>query len=113
MSDLISRKALFNELFVRDGKVCPNNDIDNFPITFNVKDIKEAIRNMPTAFDLESVIEQISNIKTDNSCTDCKYRDKCDELQEFYNPADDVDLCALTTKHLVLEILKSAANATK
>lgn len=70
------------------------------------------VRCQPTAFDLESVIEQINNIKTDNSCTDCKYRDKCDELQELYNPSDDVDLCALTTKHLALEILKSVANAT-
>lgn len=55
--DLISRKALFNELFVRNGKVCPNNDIDNFPINFNVKDIKQAIRNAPTAYDVEKVVE--------------------------------------------------------
>lgn len=70
----------------------------------------DIINAQPTAFDLERVIEQINNIKTDNSCSDCKYKDKCDELQEFYNPADDVDLCALTTKYLSLAILKSAVN---
>lgn len=62
--DLISRKALFNELFVRNGKVCPNHDIDNFPINFNVKDIKQAIRNAPTAYDVDKVIEQLENEKT-------------------------------------------------
>lgn len=58
-NDLISRKALFNEMFVRNGKVCPNHDIDNFPIRFNVKDIKQTIRNTPTAYDVDKVVEQL------------------------------------------------------
>lgn len=61
--DLISRKALFNELFVRNGKVCPNHDIDNFPINFNVKDIKQAIRNAPTAYDVDKIIKQLENLR--------------------------------------------------
>lgn len=48
-NDFISRRDLINTLFVRNGRMCPNNDIDNFPITINVKDVKEAIRNAPSA----------------------------------------------------------------
>ncbi len=47
--DLISRRAIFHELLVYGGKVCPNNDVDGFPITIKVCDIKEAIRNVPSA----------------------------------------------------------------
>ena len=61
--DLISRKALFNELFVRNGKVCPNHDIDNFPVRFNVKDIKQTIRNAPTAYDMGKVIQNITELQ--------------------------------------------------
>ena len=62
-NDLISRSALFKELFVRNGKVCPNADVDNFPITFNVKDIKDAIRNAPTAYDVDKVVSELENLK--------------------------------------------------
>lgn len=61
-NDLISRKALINALFVRNGKMCPDTDVDNFPITINVKDVKKAIRNAPTAYDMDKVIEQINNL---------------------------------------------------
>lgn len=60
--DLISRKALFNSLFVYNGKVCPNIDIDNFPISFNVEDIKKAIINAPTDYDLDKVVDEIEKI---------------------------------------------------
>lgn len=82
IDDLISRKALFNELFVRNGKVCPNHDIDNFPIRFNVKDIKQTIRNAPTAYDVDKVVEQLEDLKrrywftianTGNEKLDCAY----------------------------------------
>lgn len=58
-NDLIGRKALINALFVRNGKMCPNTDIDNFPTTINVKDAKEAIRNAPTAYDVDDVVERL------------------------------------------------------
>lgn len=60
INDLISRKALINALFVRNGKKCPDTDVDNFPITINVKDVKEAIRNAPTAYDVDKVVRQIN-----------------------------------------------------
>lgn len=79
--DLIGRKALFNELFVRNGKVCPNNDIDNFPINLNVKDVKQTIRNAPTAYDVDKVVRSINEIgkrycnsvKCDKNCEDCEH----------------------------------------
>lgn len=46
--DLISRRAIFHELLVYGGKICPDNDIDGFPITIKVRDIKETIKNMPS-----------------------------------------------------------------
>lgn len=61
-NDLISRKALINTLFVCNRKMCPDNDIDNFPITINVKNVKEAIRNAPTAYDVDKVVRQISDL---------------------------------------------------
>lgn len=106
-NDLISRKYLFNALFARDGKVCPDRDIYNFPMTINVKDVKEAIRNAPTAYDVDKVVGRLKQIETDNSCKNCTYREKCDELQEFYNPSVEVDLCALVAKELSIEIVKS------
>lgn len=47
-NDLISRRAIFHKLLVYGGKVCPDNDIDGFPITIKVRDIKKAIRDVPS-----------------------------------------------------------------
>ena len=58
--DLISRKALTKQFIVSDnGRRIPEYDIDNFPITISVKDVKDIIRKAPTAFDEERVINQI------------------------------------------------------
>jgi len=62
MSDLISRKALFDELFVRNGKICPDIDVCNFPITFSARGIKNAIRIAPTAYDMDKVIAQLEEL---------------------------------------------------
>lgn len=62
-NDLISKKALINALFVRNGKMCPDTDIDNFPITINVKDVKKAIRNAPTAYDVDKVVERLEELR--------------------------------------------------
>ena len=64
-NDLISRKALINALFVHNGKMWPDTDIDNFPTTINVKDVKEAIRNAPTAYDVDKVVELLESILED------------------------------------------------
>ena len=61
---------------------------------------------VPTVYDVDKVIGQLKNIKTDNSCRNCIYKEKCDELQEFYNPDDSVDLCGLTIKELAIEIVR-------
>lgn len=58
-NDLISRNALINALFVHNGKMWPNTDIDNFPTTINVKDVKKAIRNASTAYDVDKVVERL------------------------------------------------------
>lgn len=62
--DLISRKTLFNKLFVKDGRVCPDTDIDNLPIMLNAKYIKQEIRKCQAAYDVDKVIEQLENEKT-------------------------------------------------
>ena len=39
----------------------PEYDIDNFPVTIPIKDVKDVIRKAPTAFDKEKVIEELRN----------------------------------------------------
>ena len=63
MAELIDKKNLFNSLFVRNGKVCPNSDIDNFPTTIDVKEVKKAILEQPTKTEAElraSVIDEFA-----------------------------------------------------
>lgn len=78
------------------------NSCDNW---VPVSEIKRIIRSHMN--DVENVIKKLEKIKTDNSCSSCTYREKCDELQEYYNPDDNVDLCGLTIKELAIEIVKS------
>lgn len=54
---LIDARKLFKHLFVRDGKVCPDTDIDNFPTTFNARDIKNAILNATTIIEADKAEE--------------------------------------------------------
>lgn len=63
--DLISRKALLKQFTFSDsGRRIPEYDIDNFPITLSIKDVKDIIRKTPTVFDKEKVIEQIKTLST-------------------------------------------------
>ena len=58
--DLISRKALLKQFSISDsGRRIPEYDIDNFPITLSIKDVKEIVRKAPTAFDKEKVIDEL------------------------------------------------------
>lgn len=93
-NDLISRSALIQSL--RNNVL-----VDLTP------NLEQAIEEQPIAYDVDKVVERLKQIKTDNSCKNCTYREKCDELQEFYNPSDEVDLCALVTKELSIQIVKS------
>lgn len=64
-NDLISRKALLKQFSISDsGRRIPEYDVDNFPITIPIKDLKEIIRKSPTVFDKEKVIEQIKVLST-------------------------------------------------
>ena len=48
--DLISRKeAIKKFIFTDDGKVIPEQDIDNFDIEIPIRTIKETIRALPAA----------------------------------------------------------------
>lgn len=42
--NLIDADALFKDLFIINGKVFPNIDIDNFPTTMEIKNIKKTIK---------------------------------------------------------------------
>lgn len=56
---LIDAEKLFEDLFVNNGKLCPDKDVDNFPITINVKDVKKAISKQPTACDVDAVVSEL------------------------------------------------------
>lgn len=108
--DLISRKALFNELFVRNGKACPNNDIDNFPITFNVKDIKQAIRNTPTAYDVDKVVEEIEKIISSYElCTETSLK----EIEKIGEDKMSFEICSLHNNRGYLSGLRKALEIVK
>lgn len=103
MSDeLISRKALMSHI---------ESEHRQWDEDYDAGQILGDIEDFPTAYDMDKVIERLKNLKTDNSCGNCTYKEKCDELQEFYNPDDSVDLCGLTIKELAIEIVKSGGVA--
>lgn len=60
---LIDVNKLNECLFIHKGKICPNRDIDNFPITMTVEDVKSAISKQPTAYDVDKVVEQLEELK--------------------------------------------------
>lgn len=69
MSDLINRSKLLRKFSVNsNGDKIPEYDIDNFPVTLSVKDIKEIIRNEPTISDKEirnKVIDEFAEALAD------------------------------------------------
>lgn len=46
-----------------DGKRIPETNIDNFPITLTVREIRDLIRKEPLAYDVDKVVEQLENLK--------------------------------------------------
>lgn len=70
--DLISRKALLKQFIVSDsGRRIPEYDIDNFPITLSIKDVKDIIRKAQTVFDMEKVIEELEDYLFEKYCVEC------------------------------------------
>lgn len=47
-----------------DGKRIPETDIDNFPITLTVREIRDLIRKEPLAYDVDKVIGQLEECKS-------------------------------------------------
>lgn len=69
--DLISRKALLKQFTVSNGgRRIPEYDIDNFPITLSIKDVKDIIRKAPTVFDMEKVIEELEDYLFEKYCVE-------------------------------------------
>ena len=71
IDDLISRKALLKQFILSDsGRRIPEYDIDNFPITLSIKDVKDIIRKAPTVFDMEKVIEELEDYLFEKYCVE-------------------------------------------
>lgn len=49
MAEYIERKALLSKLSFDNGHRIPEVDIDNFPVTVTISDIKKLIREIPAA----------------------------------------------------------------
>ena len=80
-NDLISRKALLKQFILSDsGRRIPEYDIDNFPITLSIKDVKDIIRKAPTVFDMEKVIEELEDYLFEKYCVEGD--EKIDEIIE-------------------------------
>ncbi len=78
-NDLIDRKMLIRYLTISvDGRRILEYDIDNFPTTIPIKDMKEIIRNQPAAFDKEKVIEEIRKQVGTCKCEHCEEYVDCD-----------------------------------
>ena len=81
--DLISRKTLLKQFTVSDsGRRIPEYDIDGFPVTISVKDVKDIIRKAPPAFDKGNVLEELKH-----------RRDWYDINEEPKKPRDMQEVC--------------------
>ena len=57
---------------------------------------------------MDKIVEQLKQLSIGTVlCDKCEYREKCDDIQEKYNPDDDTDLCTMVAKSLAIEIVKS------
>lgn len=73
-NDLISRKELLKQFTITpDGRKIPEYDVDSFPVTVNISDVKDAIRKAPTAVDPEKLIEDMKTMIADFDCFMCPF----------------------------------------
>lgn len=57
---------------------------------------------------VEKLIGRLEEISVENTCSDCPYKAKCDEVQEHIND-ETTDLCGATIKALSIEIVNQLA----
>lgn len=86
MGDLISRKELLKQFTVTsEGRTIPEYDVDAFPVTVDIKDVKDAIRKAPTVVDPEKLIADMETMISTFDCSMCTLQtctvlcdDECD-----------------------------------
>ena len=87
--------------------ICLSADCGN---CFSNKNFEDWIASQPTAYDIDKIVEQLKQLSIGTVlCDKCEYREKCDDIQEKYNPDDDTDLCTMVAKSLAIEIVKGGA----
>lgn len=57
---------------------------------------------------IEKLIARLEEISVENTCSDCPYKAKCDEVQERIKD-ETTDLCGATIKALSIEIVNQLA----
>lgn len=85
-SDLISRKELLKQFTITsDGRKIPEYDVDSFPVTVDISNVKDAIRKAPTVVDPEKLIEDMKTMIANFDCSMCTLQtstvlcdDECD-----------------------------------
>lgn len=72
------------------------------------------IARFPTAYNPDKVVKQLKQLSVGTVlCDKCEYREKCDDIQEKYDPDDNTDLCTMVAKSLAIEIVeRGGANET-
>lgn len=55
MAEYIEREALLSKLTFENGRRIPEVDVDNFPTTVAIRDVKKLIRELPAA-DVATVV---------------------------------------------------------
>lgn len=76
MGDLISRKELLKQLTVtHEGKRIPEYDVDAFPVTVDIKDVKDAIRKAPSVVNPKQLIEDMKTMIDNFDCPMCSLKD--------------------------------------
>ena len=78
-NDLISRKELLKQFTITpEGRKIPEYDVDSFPVTVDISDVKDAIRKAPTVVDPEKLIEDMKTMIADFDCLMCPLHNECD-----------------------------------
>ena len=57
---------------------------------------------------IEKLIERLEEISAENTCSDCPYKSRCDEVQEQVKD-ETTDLCGATIKSLAISIVNQLA----
>ena len=57
---------------------------------------------------IEKLIGRLEEISVENTCSDCPYKAKCDEVQEHITD-ETTDLCGATIKALSIQIVNQLA----